>query len=98
MTPGKQSTTICLPDQKGILSTMVASAHGILACGSYNNSIGLYDGESGDRISLVDRAHSGGITGLKFIPNQQNYLLSAARKCNNLKVRLYQTPSSIWWC
>ena len=86
MTPGKQSTTIVLPEQKGIVSTMVASSNGILATGTYNNSIGLYDGEVGEQIALIDRAHSGGITGLKFIPNQENYLLSAARKCDNLKV------------
>lgn len=85
MTPGKQSTTIVLPEQKGIVSTMVASSNGILATGTYNNSIGLYDGEVGEQIALIDRAHSGGITGLKFIPNQENYLLSAARKCDNLK-------------
>ena len=84
--PGKESTTISLRHQKGIISTMVASSTGVLATGTYNKHIGLYDSESGEQICLLENTHRGGLTQLKFVQDNENYLLSGARKCNRLKV------------
>lgn len=84
--PGKESTTISLRHQKGIISTMVTSSTGVLATGTYNKHIGLYDSESGEQICLMENTHRGGLTQLKFVQDNENYLLSGARKCNRLKV------------
>ena len=65
---------------------MGASATGGLATGTYNKHIGLYDSESGEQITLMENTHRGGITQLKFIQDNENYLLSGARKCSRLKV------------
>jgi len=83
--PGKESTVVSLRHQKGIISTMVASSTGVLATGTYNKHIGLYDSESGEQITLMENTHRGGITQLKFIQDNENYLLSGARKCSRLK-------------
>lgn len=83
--PGKECTTISLRNQKGIISTMVSASSGVLAMGTYNKHIGIYDGDSGEQISLLENSHRGGLTQLKFIRENETYLLSGARKCNRLK-------------
>ena len=87
--PGKESSKISLASQgqKGIISTMVMSSDNVLAMGTYNRHIGLYDSVSGQQIELLDNVHQGGLTSLKFMPNNSNQLVSAARKCNMIKVR-----------
>ena len=86
--PGKESSKICLASQgqKGIISTMVMSPENVLAMGTYNKHIGLYDAGSGQQIELLDSVHQGGVTSLKFMPNNSNQLVSAARKCELIKV------------
>ena len=88
--PGKESVKINLASQgqKGIISTMVMSAESVLAMGTYNRHLGLYDSTSGQQIQLLDNVHQGGLTSLKFMPDNQHQLVSAARKCNTIKVRI----------
>ena len=87
--PGKESSKISLASQgqKGIISTMVMSSNNVLAMGTYNRHIGLYDSGSGQQIELLNNVHQGGLTSLKFMPNNPNQLVSAARKCDMIKVR-----------
>ena len=58
--------------------------------GTYNRHIGLYDSGSDQQIELLENVHQGGLTSLKFMPNNPNQLVSAARKCNMIKVRFIQ--------
>jgi WD40 repeat protein len=37
------------------------------------------------RIESFDNVHQGGLTSLKFMPDNQHQLVSAARKCNTIK-------------
>ena len=66
---------------------MVMSPDNVLAMGTYNKHIGLYDAGSGQQIQLLDSVHQGGVTSLKFMPNNSNQLVSAARKCELIKVK-----------
>jgi len=75
---------------------MVTSSTGVLATGTYNKHIGLYDSESGEQICLMENTHRGGLTQLKFVQDNENYLLSGARKCNRLKVQLFSIPTCIF--
>ena len=62
--------------QKGVISSIRLS-HGIIACGSFQRSIGLYDENSFECIALLEE-HRGGITNLEF-SSCGNYLYSSAR-------------------
>lgn len=85
MIPGNQSSTIKLGKgyHSGIISTLAVNDDVIVA-GSFSKEIGVYDTRSHNQISFVEKAHSGGVTGVSFLDDQN--LISAGRKCPEIKV------------
>ena len=84
--PGRDSHTVSLGRgyQGGIISTLVAQGN-VIAAGSFNRDIALYDHVSDEQIVLLRQAHHSGITQIKFL--HDHYFLSAARKSSDIKVR-----------
>jgi WD40 repeat protein len=81
--------------QTGIISSITMSpSSNIIAAGSFNRDIGLYDDKSHEQISFLKHAHKGGITQLKFI--NDNHMVSAARKSPELKVYNLKITSYIY--
>lgn len=56
---------------------------GLLAAGSYDNTVGLYSTNEGLNVLTMFQAQYGGVTQVQFSPNGQ-HLFSAARKDNNI--------------
>lgn len=85
MIPGNVSSTIKLGKgyHSGIISTLAVNDDVIVA-GSFSKEIGVYDSRSHNQISFVEKAHSGGVTGVSFLDDQN--LISAGRKCPEIKV------------
>lgn len=85
MIPGNESSTIKLGKgyHSGIISTLAVNDDVIVA-GSFSKEIGVYDSRSHNQISFIEKAHSGGVTGVSFVDDQN--LISAGRKCSEIKV------------
>ena len=83
--PGRDSHIVSLGKgyQGGIISTLVAQGN-LIAAGSFNRDIALYDHVSDEQIVLLRNAHPSGITQIKFL--HDNYFVSAARKSSDIKV------------
>ncbi|CBY22693.1 unnamed protein product [Oikopleura dioica] len=84
MIPGNESSTIKLGKgyHSGIISTLAVNDDVIVA-GSFSKEIGVYDSRSHNQISFIEKAHSGGVTGVSFVDDQN--LISAGRKCSEIK-------------
>jgi len=69
--------------QPGILASLATSPDGsLLAAGSYQRTVGLYDAATGAAMAVLS-GHSGGVTHLKFGADG-NYLYSGARRDANI--------------
>jgi WD40 repeat protein len=67
--------------QKGLIASLDLNEAGVLAAGCYDKSVALYDDES---CVMMLRGHRGGVTSVRFVPNDSNLLLSAARRDNEI--------------
>ena len=72
--PGRDSHIVSLGKgyQGGIISTLVAQGN-LIAAGSFNRDIALYDHVSDEQIVLLRHAHPSGITQIKFL--HDNYFV-----------------------